>query len=85
MADPLASAPMSDTPRTCVTCGSASLTGREEPITRKRRVKFGATWLVLTILSAGLAIPVWLMWPRTHETVSVDRWVQCQACGGRQP
>ena len=70
--------------RGCAFCGGHTLIPREQPITRKRRAKFGAGWLVLTILTGGLALLLYLIWPRHNEVVSVDRWIECRSCGGRQ-
>ena len=68
----------------CVRCGSTNLVAKAEPITVKRRSKFGVIWILLTIFTGGLAFILWLIWPRHHETVGVDRYVLCMQCGMRQ-
>ena len=67
----------------CVVCGKTTLALQE--ITPRRRPKFGCLWWVLTVLTAGIALIVWLVWPRHEEDISVDRFVQCTSCGARQP
>jgi hypothetical protein len=76
-------APFMPTPRPCVVCGSA-VVPRERPIVVKQRVKFGAFWVTISILTCWLAVLVWLIWPRNPVVVNVDRWLECTACGARQ-
>jgi hypothetical protein len=46
-------------------------------------VKFGVTWVILTVLTGGIAFLLWLVWPRRNEPVSVDRYLQCSSCHAR--
>lgn len=67
-------------------CGATSLQPAEQPITVKRRRKFGASWIILSILTCGVyTVIAWLAMPRVDETVSIDRYLVCQNCGARQP
>lgn len=80
--------PMQPTPQSaasCVICGSHTLSPKVEQLTRKRRVKFGAIWLLVTLLSVGIGLIAYLIWPRTTEVVGVDRYLECSTCGARQP
>jgi hypothetical protein len=70
--------------RACVSCGSTSLQPHEQKLTQKRRPKFGVIWILATILTGGLALILWLVWPRHKVTVGVDRWLTCTNCGARQ-
>ena len=68
-------------PRLCPACGQrAPVQHYVRPITRKRRVKFGAIWVFLTLITLGWAVLGYLMWPRRTETIGVDRWNQCMFC-----
>jgi DNA-directed RNA polymerase subunit RPC12/RpoP len=71
-------------PGRCLYCGAQTLAPKEQGLTRKRRSKFGVGWLLLTILTGGLGLILYLIWPRHNELVSVDRWIECTSCGGRQ-
>lgn len=72
--------------RTCVVCGSTHLVPVEKPIKIKQRRKFGISWIILGLLTCGIYIVIaWLAAPREKVTVSVDRYLQCQQCGARQP
>lgn len=53
---------------------------RSKAVTVKRRPKFGVFWLTATLLTGGLALGLYLIWPRHHVTVSVDRWTVCSVC-----
>lgn len=67
-------------------CGRGPLQPVEQPITVKRRSKFGAGWIIFAVLTCGIgAVLFWLAAPRVNETVSVDRYLVCGACGSRQP
>ena len=68
----------------CAVCGAYTLVPRSRSITTKRRVKFGFTWLLLTLFTGGLAFLAWLVWPRRDQLVAVDRYLQCTTCGARQ-
>ena len=57
---------------------------KEEKLTRKRRVKFGFVWLLVCILSLGVGLIGYLLWPRRTEVVGVDRYLQCSECKARQ-
>lgn len=73
-------------PHTCITCGAqGTLQPRQRPLTLKRRPKFGFLWIVATVLTCGFALLLWLVWPRHRETVGVDRYAVCSACGAEQP
>lgn len=85
MAAPFQQAPMPPPQgRTCVQCGQPSLVPRQDNVTRKRRSKFGVGWLIFTVLTGGLALILYLIWPRHSEVVAVDRYLQCTSCGARQ-
>lgn len=65
-------------------CGkTGTLAAMTTNITRKRRAKFGVFWILLTLFTAGLGLLLYLIWPRHDEVVSVDRYLQCSACGAR--
>ena len=71
--------------RPCITCGKVgSLQPRTQSITRKRRHKFGFLWLLITLVTCGVGFLLWLVMPRYKETIGVDRYVVCMACGARQ-
>jgi hypothetical protein len=76
--------PMHPGGRVCLNCGSPQLKAREHNLTEKKRVKFGLLWVLVSLLSLGLAVLVWLVLPRRNVVVSVDRYVQCERCGTRQ-
>ena len=69
----------------CVICGAHTLTPKTEQLTRRRRSKFGVMWLLATILTGGIALLAYLVWPRHDEIIGVDRYLECTTCGGRQP
>lgn len=71
--------------QTCFNCGQPRLEVRAVPQTIKRRSKFGFWWLLITVLTAGFGLFVYLVWPRKNVTVNVDRFYVCAACGARQP
>lgn len=67
----------------CPVCGRVGfLEAKRHDVTVKRRPKFGFFFLILTPLF-GLGFFLWLIWPRHRVVVSVDRYVQCGACGSR--
>ena len=68
----------------CAVCGAQALRPVEAKITEKKRVKFGLFWVILTLLTCGLTIIVWLVMPRKNVVIGVDRFMQCSACGARQ-
>lgn len=71
----------------CVRCGASGpyvLQPVENPITRKRRHKFGLLWVLFTLLTCGFGFLLWLVWPRYNEKVGVDRFVVCSQCHARQ-
>ena len=72
---------------TLVTCGYCLttvpnvITTRE--LTVKRRSKFGVLWLTATILTGGLALIAYLVWPRHREVVGVATERHCANCKRR--
>ncbi len=68
----------------CRICGAHELKPKENEITEKRRVKFGIFWILISIVSLGFGVLLWLMMPRKNVVVSVDRYMQCQECKARQ-
>jgi NhaP-type Na+/H+ or K+/H+ antiporter len=68
----------------CKVCGAHALRPKEHHLTQKRRPKFGLLWIIVTICTAGIGLLAYLVWPRHKVTVSVDRWLECTACGARQ-
>jgi hypothetical protein len=76
--------PPPSTGRACAVCGAHALVARETPLTRKRRVKFGFLWLVFCIVTGGLGLIVYLVWPRRTEVLNVDRFLVCTTCNARQ-
>lgn len=68
----------------CFNCGGP-LDVRAVPLTVKRRSKFGCMWLIVTVLTAGLGLIAYLIWPRHNETFGHDRFYVCRQCGARQP
>ena len=71
-------------PRACAQCGSATLVAAEDPLTTKKRPKFGFLWVIMTLLTGGLALILYLIWPRHKEKIGVDRYLKCNTCGARQ-
>lgn len=68
----------------CPNCGAiGAMVSKTKKITRKRRVKFGLLWLLLCIITVGVGLIVYLVWPRRNETIGTDRWVECGNCGLR--
>lgn len=66
--------------RACPVCGKCDWKAREERHTMKRRPKFGLLWILVSIVSLGLGVLLWLVWPRRKVTVGVDRYLECRAC-----
>ncbi len=66
-------------PHACPSCQTGVL--EAEPITEKRRVKFGLLWVVITILTGGLGLLLWLVMPRRSVTTGYVN--QCSSCGHR--
>lgn len=81
---PPPAAPQVDGARPCAVCGQTALQSMAFPIHRKRRVKFGVFWLLFTVFTGGLALLLYLVWPRTTEVIGWDRYLQCAACNSRQ-
>jgi hypothetical protein len=66
----------------CKVCGVVGrLRAENKTITSKKRAKFGVFWLLFSILTGGVGILIWLILPRKHETIGVDRSIKCLACG----
>jgi hypothetical protein len=67
----------------CPICGAV---GTLRPVEKRlwvwRRARFGLMWLLATVFTVGLAALVWPFCLR-RQTVGVDRWVECTACGSR--
>ena len=72
-------------PRPCAVCGQPALLPVEHAITAKKRVKFGFLMVLLSILTLGGAVLIWLVLPRRTVAIGIDRYLQCDACGARQP
>lgn len=69
----------------CQNCGAhGSRKTVSNNITTKKRVKFGVFWVLFTILTGGIGLLIWLVWPRSSEVVGVDRYNECSSCGVRQ-
>lgn len=68
----------------CKVCGAVgTVNARERELTARRRVKFGALWLIVTVCTGGLGLLLYLVWPRRNVTTGVDRWLECSSCGAR--
>ncbi len=68
----------------CSICGAqGTLVTKQEPITTKKRPKFGVFWILVSLISLGLGLILYLIWPRHKETIGVDRWTECRQCGAR--
>jgi len=71
-------------PQACPVCGLVgTLRSRENKITIKKRPKFGVFWVLATIVTGGIALILWLIWPRSKQVVSVDRYLECGNCRSR--
>ena len=55
----------------------------QNEITTKKRPKFGVFWILVTIVTGGLGLILWLIWPRHKEVIGVDRYLQCTSCNAR--
>ncbi len=64
----------------CPQCGSDEYGPTTVPITRPRRVKFGAIWLIATLLTGGLALLAYIVWPRIDETIGYHEIGWCPDC-----
>lgn len=65
-------------------CGQVgTLRSRENALTTKKRPKFGVFWVLATILTGGIGFIVWLIWPRSKQVTSVDRYLECSNCRSR--
>ena len=62
---------------TCPSCQRGVL--RAQPITEKRRIKFGVLWVLVSLLSIGLAVLVWLVMPRRNVVTGYVN--TCDVCG----
>jgi hypothetical protein len=40
-------------------------------------------WILVTIVTGGLGLILWLIWPRHKEVIGVDRYLQCTSCNAR--
>lgn len=67
----------------CAVCGEHSMVSRQEQLTEKKRVKFGVVWILATILTGGLGLVLWLVWPRSKQVIGVDRYLECRSCKAR--
>jgi hypothetical protein len=67
----------------CKFCGANTLRPKSKEITQKKRVKFGIFWILVSCISLGFGLILWLILPRKNVVVSVDRWVECSNCGAR--
>jgi hypothetical protein len=69
----------------CPFCGGVGgLQAVEVPRTELRRVKFGVFWVLVSLVSFGLGLILYLVFPRKRVEVGVDRYVQCGTCGARR-
>lgn len=72
------------TPQACPVCGLVgTLRSQQIERTTKTRVKFGVIWVLISLLSLGLGVVLWLIWPRRTEVTGVDRWLECGSCHAR--
>jgi hypothetical protein len=84
VSEQLPAPPAAQTGAACRVCGAHTLASREHKLTTKRRSKFGFLWLLATILTGGIGLLIYLVWPRHNEVTGVDRWLECTSCGARQ-
>lgn len=72
------------TPASCPICGGVgTLSAKSVELTEKRRVKFGIFWVLLTLISLGLGLLLYLVMPRKNVVTGVDRFKECSACKSR--
>lgn len=64
----------------CPRCGGA-MWPLQQPIMVKQRVKFGATWLLITLFTCGLGFFLWLVMPRVKRIVGYRPTPTCGQCG----
>lgn len=71
-------------PAACPICGGAgTLRAKSVELTEKRRVKFGIFWVLITLVSFGLGLVLYLIMPRKSVVTGVDRFMECGSCGSR--
>ena len=67
----------------CPMCGQFTMRARSDNITVKKRVKFGVMFVLLSVVTLGGGIILWLILPRKNVTVGVDRYMECGSCMAR--
>lgn len=71
-------------PGACPVCGArGTLQAREVERTELRRVKFGVFWVLVSLMSLGLGVILYLIFPRKTVVVGTDRFMECGACHSR--
>jgi uncharacterized Zn finger protein len=65
---------------TCPYCGAVGTVKSKKRTNRQHR-KFGFGWVILTICTLGLAIPLWMLTHPVGKASGTDRWNKCTACG----
>lgn len=66
----------------CPYCRSVgTIRNHKRQAKRRYRAKFGLGWLLLTILTFGLALIPYVLTANRREVVGVDRYTECTACG----
>lgn len=74
----------SPTPASCPICGGVgTLRAKSVELTEKKRVKFGIFWVLITLVSFGLGLVLYLIMPRKTVVTGVDRFMECASCQSR--
>lgn len=71
--------------RVCPRCGSTDIRPVEKPLYRGHKHGSGLGWIILVLLTCGLALLFYMVTASKKQVIGVDRYWLCFNCNLRQP